>query len=317
MQNVGTVPSAFNTCPSTIGTGTGSINGTFNTLLVVKDHETGSNYIRFTPNLSTEPVYFYHIPAFSGSGANINSTTVCIDLAGSNYQTVATNSINVYPTASIRAVLSENSTLTGTDNSGVDGWIIINSNGTQIYSGSVAATGSYISVPGNAFIEITSSLLPPSFDPSSSLFYPATSSLDLRWNYYPEYTDQQVYTTSKQEIISGSSQNIITQYSFYAVPGADYSVDVVDTISLAYPVYNTYIRLTAPSSPGDCSSGGLGFYNLQMNTFNFCTATVMTGAVTGLTTNVHYVCYGGQYRQGFHSGTNNFLNGFGSCNACP
>lgn len=317
LQKAGAVPAAYNTCPATVNIGSGVINGDFNTLLVVKENETGSNFLQFRPNLSTDPVYFYYIPAFSGSGANINSVRICVDLDESgNYQTVATNSLNTTPTSSIRSVISANNT-SGASNSAVNEWAIIKVNGVTLFSGSAAGTGSFMTFPGNAFVEITSSLLPPaSWDPLSGN-YPATSSIDLRWNYYPEYTDQQVYTVSKQQVISGSAQSIVSQYSFYAVPGADYTFNNVGTINLAYPIYSTYIRLTAPSSPGDCTSGGLGYYSLQMNTFDFCTATVMTGAVTGLTTNVHYVCYSGSWRQGFHSGTNNFLNGFGSCQVCP
>lgn len=83
-----------------------------------------------------------------------------------------------------------------------------------------------------------------------------------------------------------------------------------------FPQYGVYIRLTAPTTEADCTSGGLGYYSLTMDTYDFCTATTMTGNVTGLTTNVHYVCYNGYWRQGFHSGTNNYLNGFNSCTSC-
>lgn len=317
LQKSGTIPTANNTCPATTNIGSGVINGDFNTLLVVKENETGSNFIQFRADLSTEPVYFYYIPAFSGSGMNTNSVRVCVDLDGSgNYVTTATNSINLTPTSSVRSVLSKNNTA-GANVSATNEWTVIRLNGTLLYSSSVAETGSLTTFPGNAFVEVTSSLLPPSsWDPLGPT-YTATSSLELRWNYLPYYEGQQVYTNTKQETISGSTQNLVTQYSFYAVPGAEYTVNNVGTISLPYPSYTVYIRLTPPTSPGDCTSGGLGYYNLQMNTFDFCTATQMTGNVTALTTNVHYVCYSGSWRQGFHSGTNNYLNGFGSCQSCP
>jgi hypothetical protein len=45
LQNSGTIPSAFNVCPSTVGIGTASINNIYNTLVVLKTHETSSEYI--------------------------------------------------------------------------------------------------------------------------------------------------------------------------------------------------------------------------------------------------------------------------------
>jgi len=227
LQSGGTVPAALNSCPSIIGTGTGSINGDFNTLVVVKQNETGSEYIRFFANGNPISTFFYHIPAFSGSGVNVTNTNICIDLSGGGYITNATNSINVYPTASIQPVLSEFNT-SGSINE-VNGWLILKANGNIAYSSSVSGTGSIFSVPGNALVEITSSLLqPPSWTTGSVA---TTSSINLRWSYLSEYTDSNITTLTQQQVLSSGGDKNLVYYSFYAVPGANYTTNITDIIT--------------------------------------------------------------------------------------
>jgi len=218
LHSGGTVPSVYNTCPGNIGTGTSSINSTYNTTVVVKEHETGSNYILFTVEQDETPTYVYHIPAYSSSGVDVTNIKVCINLSGGGYQTAPTNSVQLYSPASLRY------SLVNTDS---DGWIIFKSNGVTIFSGSAAGTGSYIQVPGNAFIEITSSILQPGSWGSGDQT-PTTNSIDLRFNYNSVYTQHLVYSNNQQQLLSGSTQTNTVEYSFYAMPDSAYSAYITD-----------------------------------------------------------------------------------------
>ena len=221
-QIAGTIPSALNSCPSTTGIGTSSLNSAYNTAVYLKDHETGSNYIKFFANGSATSEYYYHIPAFSGSGANITSTNVCVDLSGGGYQTVATNSINIYPTASIKPTIKVGNP--AGDTSQIKRGLIIKANGSNIYSGSTTSLlDPAISVPGNAFIEITSSILQaPIWQAGYST--ETTNSLNLKFTYHDgEYNAATIFDITQPQFLSGSSQTNIYQYSFYAVPGAYYT----------------------------------------------------------------------------------------------
>lgn len=230
LQDAGNVPSSLNVCPSVIGTGTGSINSSFNTLVVVKSHETGSNYVKFFANGAPSSNYYYHIPSFSGSGVNVVDVDVCMDLSAGNYQTVATNSINVYPSASIKPILTYTST--PGQPSETNGWSILKVNGTTIYSSSFTGNVSPIPVPGNAFVEITSSLLQAnSWVLGNNTL--STSSINITWIYnHPEYDGNTVYSSTKSQILSGSTDANLSYYNFYAVPGGEYTLTITDTIIL-------------------------------------------------------------------------------------
>jgi hypothetical protein len=233
----GTIPSALNSCPSTTGVGTSSLNSAYNTVVYLKDNETGSNYIKFTANGSATSDYYYHIPAFSGSGVNIISTNICVDLSGGGYQTVATNSINIYPTASIKPNLE---ILSVTGYTQVQEGLIIKVNGNTSFSGSITGSATYspISVPGNAFIEVTSSVLQPSIWDPGDPDVTSRNVLNIRWSYNNgEYSNASVSSIDQTQSLSGSAQANIVQYSFYAVPGASYTTNFSSSYSNVYPEF--------------------------------------------------------------------------------
>ena len=233
-QNVGIIDSALNSCPSVTGTGTGSINTTYNTLVTVKTSESSSNYVKFFVNGSATSNYYYHLPSPSASGVTPSNLNVCIDLSGGAYQTTPVSSVNVYPSSSIRPNLTDVNPIGNV--SQVNGWLIFKTNGVTIYSGSLTGSLPYNNQPGNSFIEITSSLLQaPGWIPSQNV--PTTNSLDLRWNYTDGgYSNASVYSATQQKVLTSNSgvnsENVI-YYSFYAVPGAQYSVNATHTTYFA------------------------------------------------------------------------------------
>lgn len=229
LQDGGIIHEYLNTCPSTFGTGTGSINSSFNTLIVVKNNETGSNLVKFFANGAATSDYFYHIPSFSGSGVNANDVDICVDLSAGNYQATASTTINLYPSASIRPILSEFNT--GGSNSDVNGWLILKSNGVAVYSASVAGTGSFFGVPGNSFIEITSSILQP-FSWTLGNTTVTTNSIDLKWTYTSEYTDNQVTVQTQTQNLTTATDKNLVYYSFYAVPGSEYNANAINIITI-------------------------------------------------------------------------------------
>lgn len=236
LQIAGNIPSNLNTCPSIIGLGTGSINSSRNTLVVVKTNESSSNYVKFFPNGAASSVYYYNIPCSSSSGTNETSLNICVDLAGGSYQTVATNSINVYPSTTEILYLNRpanflNSAPYGNDNS----TLLIRVNGTLIYSGSAAGTQS-ISSPGNALVEVTSSIM------QSSLY----NTIGVRGNFVTNslniglytadgiYSNQTVFNQTSTEIFSGSAARNDIATSFIALPGAEYIVNATHYGNLIY-----------------------------------------------------------------------------------
>lgn len=229
LQDAGNIPSFLNICPSTLGTGTGSINSNFNTLVVVKSNETGSNLVKFFAEGAPVSDYFYHIPSFSGSGANARDIDICVDLTANNYQTTASTAVNLYPSASIRPTLSPFNT--GGSNSDVNGWFILKSNGVAVYSASVAGTGSYFGIPGNAFIEITSSILQP-FSWMSGNTTVTTNSIDLRFSYLYEYSNNQVTINTQIQNLTLATDKNLVYYSFYAVPGSQYDANAINIITI-------------------------------------------------------------------------------------
>jgi hypothetical protein len=229
LQNAGIIHEYLNTCPSTFGTGTGSINSSFNTLVVVKSNETGSNLVKFFADGAATSNYFYHIPAYSSSGVNANDVDICVDLSAGNYQVTASNTVNLYPSASIRPILSPFNT--GGSNSDVNSWFILKSNGVAVYSGSVSGTGSFFGIPGNSFIEITSSILQP-FSWTLGNTTVTTNSIDLKWTYTSEYINNQVIVQTQTQNLTTATDKNLVYYSFYAVPGSEYNANAINIITI-------------------------------------------------------------------------------------
>lgn len=236
MLAAGVIPTNLNTCPPVSSIGTSSISPNRNTLVTVKTNESSSNYIKFFPNGAANSVFFYHFPCASSSGAPEINLDVCVDLAGGSYQTVATNSINVYPSVTetiqvTRANNFLNSAPYGNDNT----TLLVRVNGSLVYSGSTAGTQS-ISTPGNALVEVTSSIL------QSSLF----NTIGVRGNFVTNslsisltttdglYTNQIVSDQTSTEIFSGSAARNDVATSFIALPGASYSINATQTGNLIY-----------------------------------------------------------------------------------
>lgn len=234
LERVGTIPSALNTCPSTTGIGTGSVNNTLDTLVVLKTNETGSQYIKFFANNGSTSNYFYYIPASASVAAfkSVTSLNLCVDLSSGNYQTAATNSIDLYPTASVVTT----STKLG-DANVYDLWVQLKANGVPIYSGSATGTGFNGGVPGGALIEYTASIPQISSWTAGNIF---TSSLQvqnlLRYNS-PEYALDPMINLFQNVILSSSTSVNTLQYSFQAIPGGYYELDAdgnVDGVNYAY-----------------------------------------------------------------------------------
>ena len=228
LQNAGAIPSALNTCPSTTGVGTGSINSSWSTLVVCKTHETSSEYIKFFPQGGATSDYFYHIPSTYQFTGSLN---VCVDLSSTNYQTVATNSINVYPTASI----TMNSYAFPSNAANTLIWNILKVNGSTVYSSSAAAS-SIISVPGNALVEITaSSLLGPGNTGSYNVYM---TNYDY-FNYAPiGLVNSAFYSDTVNTTMNTASAVISDSNRFYATPGGNYNL-VVSSSIVGDPVTTT------------------------------------------------------------------------------
>jgi hypothetical protein len=245
LQNSGTIPSAFNVCPSTVGIGTASINNIYNTLVVLKTHETSSEYIRFFANNGLTSGYFYHLPSSASVSAfkAVNTLNICVDLSSGNYQTVPTNSINVYPTASI---ITTSQKLV--DANAYELWIQLKANGVLIYSGSSTGTGFNSGVPGNAIVEYTASIPQISSWTSGNAF---TSSLQvqnlLRYNS-PEYALDPMVNLFQNVILSSSISENTLQYSFPAIPGGYYELDADGNVSGVNYAYSASLCGTGQTS---------------------------------------------------------------------
>ena len=247
LERVGTIPTALNTCPSTTGIGTGSVNNNFPTLVVLKTNETSSQYIKFFANNGATSDYFYYVPS-SASVASfkaVTSVNVCADLSSGNYQTVATNSINVRPTASIIASTQEQG-----DNV-YDLWLQLKANGVSIYSGSSIGPSSETvfngSVPGGALVEVTASIPQISGWTTGNIF---TSSLQvqnlLRYNS-PEYALDPMINLFQTTMLSNATSVNTLQYSFQAVPGGYYelfNIGNIDGVNYAYSASLCYTGQT-------------------------------------------------------------------------
>lgn len=259
-QAVSSIPSNLNTCPPNTVIGNNRIKGEYNTLVVVKNHETGSNLIKFYANGEADSGYFYHIPSLitKGSGVGPNWIRVCVDLAGGNYQTTPTESINVYPTSTISF---------GLNNSGsLNAWNELKVNGNSVYSSS-ASPLTDMSVPGNALIEVSGSVIKPTID-DSTYISKLTGSYSL--TYGSEYVNTLVSQSQTYLNVTPDFGVNTYNYKFYAVPGgshilsttsyvegrvpSDLSIDVLEsqvaTITASYPdvtsvlVYFEYLDTT-------------------------------------------------------------------------
>jgi len=247
LQSGGTIPASFNVCPSTTGTGTVGVNNNFATLVVVKEHETGSNYIRFFADNGATSNYFYHIPSSASVAAfkAVNSLKVCVDLSSGNYQTVATNSVNIYPTASIISSLSKISN----DNNYFETWIILKANGNTIYSSSLAGSSGFNSgIPGDALIEVTASIPQLSTWGSGDNFSSSLQTQNLLRYNSPEYALDPMVNLSQNVLLSNSTSNNTLQYSFPAIPGGYYELITTATISNMNFAFSASLCGTAQTS---------------------------------------------------------------------
>jgi hypothetical protein len=237
MQIAGNIPSNLNTCPSTTGIGTSSISPLRNTLVTVKTNESSSNYVKFFPNGAATSVYFYHVPCVSSSGTNETSLNICVDLAGNTYQTVATNSINVYPSTAQSVNMVRQANFLGSAPYGNDNTtLLIRVNGSLVYSGSSAVMGFSLNSPGNALVEVTSSIMQTSL----------INQIGVRGNFVTNslsvtlttpdnlYFADLVINKSSTEILSGSTGRNDVSGSFIALPGATYTVSATQTGNLIY-----------------------------------------------------------------------------------
>jgi hypothetical protein len=252
LQSVGAIPASLNACPPSTTVGTSSIVGSRNTLIVVKTSETGSEYIRFFANTNSTSDYFYHIPSFatSGTGGGPSTVNVCVDLSGGGYQTVATNSINVYPTASLRLSLLYNNI----NNS--NAWNLVKVNGSTIYSSSLQNTN-FISVPGNALVEVTSSIFNGIGETGSF----NSTLINLGYITYGNVYNNALFIADNIQSlpISPSGSPNTYNYGFYALPGANYNLQTTASIS-GDPASAT---LTFQSYVGN--SGGSSQFNFNLD----------------------------------------------------
>jgi hypothetical protein len=264
MQTAGNIPSNLNTCPSTTGTGTGSINSSRNTLVTVKTNETSSNYVKFFPNGAATSVYYYHLPSVNSSGTNETSLNICVDLVGGVYQTVPTNSINVYPSTTDYLTLSRpanflNSAPYGNDNS----TLLIRVNGALVYSGSSVVNGVSLSAPPNSLVEVTSSILQTSV-------FGASYGIGVRGNFVTNslnvglyttdglYTNQTVFNQTSTEVLLNASSRNDVACSFTSLPGAEYYITATHTGNLIYAFLWNGGNGAYSTRAGACAAGSGG-----------------------------------------------------------
>lgn len=222
LQTVNSISSALTSCPATTVIGTGSIESQYNTLVVVKTHDTGSNLIKFFANGSATSDYFYHIPSlilndYAGvtTGSGPNQMKVCIDLSGTNYQTAAVASVNVYPPALLEVDLYYPEIKVGDPTNTVN---IVKANGNVVYSSSLFESGLF-SVPGNALIEVSSSVFKIVAD-DTTYMSKLTGSMYLT---YGDYDDSLIANQYNELLVESSTHNGVN-YKFYAVPGATHTL---------------------------------------------------------------------------------------------
>jgi hypothetical protein len=258
LTSAGTIPAALNACPSTTGIGTGSINKTRNTLVVLKENETGSNLIKFFANSNPTSDYYYFIPSLTAAGG-ASTINICADLSSGDYQTVTTNSINVYPTASVSITSRTSLTgLFGFNDSFT--YTQLKVNGNTIFSGSLDFDGDTyasqiftVGVPGNALVEVTSSLIPQSAMGGQP--YAATLQNNYYLTYKTDYNNSFITSsTTTNDTFTTSSSPLVQQYSLYSVPGGVYNLQntgsLVGDPATANLVFSSY-------------NGGLFTFNLS------------------------------------------------------
>lgn len=237
MQIAGNIPGALNTCPSLIGTGTASISPLRNTLVTVKTNETSSNYIKFFPNGAATSMYYCHVPCVSSSGMNETNLNICIDLAGGNYQTILTSSVDVYPATPNYLYMNRpanflNSAPYGNDNT----TLLVRVNGELVYSGSSTVSALTLTSPGNALVEVTSSIMQSSLYNTNGIrgnF--VTNSLNISLNASDGgHFNPNVINKTSTEILSGSTGRNDITCSFLALPGGEYSITANQYGNLIY-----------------------------------------------------------------------------------
>jgi hypothetical protein len=272
------------------GVGNTNISPDRNTLITVKTNESSSNYIKFYPGNSTSSVYYYHVPCVSSSATNETNLNICVDLSGGNFQTVATSSINVYPVTTGSLTMNRpanfiNSAPYGNDNTS----LLIRVNGNLIYSGSSVVTGIPLYFPGNALVEITSSIGQSSLYGSNDVVGNfVTNSLAVNLTTADTiYYNQIVFNQTSTVVFSGSTGNNQVTCSFIALPGAQYSITANQYGSLIYGYIfdsagSAFISKTAACG---ASTGGPTYYSFyagpSINNTIFYTNIGMTSTLTG------------------------------------
>ena len=288
LQNSGTIPSAFNVCPSTVGIGTASINNIYNTLVVLKTHETSSEYIRFFANNGSTSGYFYHLPSSASVSAfkAVNTLNICVDLSSGNYQTVPTNSINVYPTASVYVSLDKSAN----DSDYFEAWVIVKANGNTVYSSSAEYdpfNPTFIGVPGDALVEVTASIPQlPGWTSGDNFSSSLALQNRLRYNS-PEYPLDPSINLLQNVLLSGPTSNNTLQYSFPAVPGGYYEATNNATISNMNFAFSASLCGTAQTSSFRTDSNLISgnVYQRFFDDFPSWCATVTFVKVTSLPPN--------------------------------
>lgn len=290
MQTAGNISTNLNTCPPTTAIGTSSISPNRNTLVTVKTNESSSNYIKFFPDGAANSVFFYHFPCQSSSGANELSLNVCVDLAGGSYQTADINSINVYPSTTNSLTLSRPNNFLNSAPYGNDSTtLLIRVNGSLVYSGSSVVTGFSLNSPGNALVEVTSSIM------QSVLF----NTIGVRGNFVTNsleislttpdsiYSNDTVFFRTQTEIFSGSAARNDIATSFIALPGATYNVTATQTGNLIYAFRFDNFGNGSATRAGACaaSTGGPTYYSFwsspSINNTIFYTNIGMTSVLAG------------------------------------
>lgn len=258
LQSAGIIPVFLNSCPSNVGTGTGSISNNFNTLLVVKTSESSSEYIKFFPDNASTSVYFHHVGTTNSTFTNPYSETVCIDLSGGNYKTIPTNSINVYPTSSL--IHSSNQLIQY-----LTPGRIIRVNGNIVYSGSSSVNSQSIYIPGNAEVEITSSAyISNTYNYLAGIV--ATSSLYISTQYH----DVMYQTQVENKIIISGSYSADASYKLPALPGGIYWINcVAGGVQIQTWLFNGGgVGVNDSSSACALGTGGPGCYITPSPTLN-------------------------------------------------
>lgn len=291
MQTAGVIPTNLNTCPSTTGIGTSSISPNRNTLVTVKFNETGSSLVKFFPNGAANSVFFYHVPCVSSSGTNETSLNICVDTTVGFPVTAATNSINLYPSATQSLSMVRQANFLGSAPYGNDNTtLLVRVNGSLIYSGSSEVMSLPLNVPANALVEVTSSIMQTSLYSAGGPYVAnfVTNSISVALTtpdglYFADLVTSQFST----EILSGSTSRNDVSASFIALAGGQYAVSATQTGNLIYSYMFDGLGLGYDTRAEACatSTGGPSYYtfwsDISTNNTIFYNDIGMTTVFTG------------------------------------